>query len=161
VLSVSATTRPPRPGESEGREYYYFLTEEEFERRRRRGEFLEYAEVYGNWYGTLHSEVEQRRAAGQWVLLEIDVQGAATVFEQEPDAISIFLTTPSWEEYERRLRGRRTEEEAAIRRRLEGARRELEYAPRYSYRVVNDDVERTIEEICEILKKEAAHAHAR
>lgn len=153
VLSVSATTRQPRKGEVHGRDYY-FITDEEFQRRLRHGDFVESAEVFGNHYGTLKSEVEGRLAAGQWPVLEIDVQGALAVFQQQPDCISIFLRTPSWEEYERRLRGRKTENEQTIQRRLEGARRELELADRYRYQVVNGDVQLAVREICDILEKE-------
>jgi guanylate kinase len=152
-LSVSATTRAARPGEQDGREYY-FLTPEQFQQMRDQGRFLECAEVFGNWYGTLRSEVTQRRREGKWVILEIDVQGALAVMEQEPDAVSIFLKTPSVEEYERRLRSRKTEDEATIQRRVDGARRELALAGRYRYQVINDRVERAVEEICSILKKQ-------
>lgn len=159
VLAVSATTRPARPGERDGREYY-FLTPERFQRMREDGEFLECAEVFGNWYGTLRSEVAGRQLEGKWVLLEIDVQGALAVMEQQPDAVSLFLKTPSTEQYERRLRGRKTEDEQTIAKRLEGAQRELALAPRYRYQVVNDRVERAVEEICNILKHEEGSCRA-
>lgn len=151
-LAVSATTRAPRQGEHDGQEYY-FLTQEQFHQMRDEGRFLECAEVFGNWYGTLRSEVDRRRSEGKWVILEIDVQGALAVLEQEPEAISIFLRTPSAEEYERRLRNRQTEDEATIQRRLDGARRELALADHYRYQVVNDQVSRAVEEICGILKR--------
>lgn len=159
VLAVSATTRPARPGERDGREYY-FLTPQRFQRMREDGEFLECAEVFGNWYGTLRSEVVGRQLEGKWVLLEIDVQGALAVMEQQPDAISLFLKTPSAEQYERRLRGRKTEDEQTIAKRLEGAQRELALAPRYRYQIVNDRVERAVEEICNILKHEEGGCRA-
>jgi guanylate kinase len=159
ALSISATTRAARPGEQDGREYY-FMTPERFERLRQENRFLECADVFGNWYGTLRSEVDDRRRRGQWVVLEIDVQGALSVMEQEPQAISIFLKTPSAEEYERRLRGRKTEDEATIAKRLDGARRELALAERYRFQVINDRVERAVEEICNILKQQEGNTRA-
>lgn len=150
--SVSATTRSPRPGEVDGQDYY-FLSPEEFARRRAAGEFLECFEVFGRgyWYGTLRSEVTPRLAAGEWVLLEIDVEGALTVLESYPEAVTIFVAPETIEELERRLRGRGTESPAAIERRLEVARRELTFADRYRYRVTNDTVEDAIEQIVTIL----------
>ncbi len=150
--SVSATTRPPRPGERDGVDYH-FLTEEEFNRRRQRGEFLECFEVFGRgyWYGTLWSEVTPSLEAGRWVLLEIDVQGAVAVMERYPQAITIFIRPSSLEELERRLRGRGTESEEAVQRRLGQARRELALADRYDYQVINDDVDQAVREICHIL----------
>ena len=155
VKSISATTRPPRAGEVNGREYH-FLSPEEFAARRDRGEFLEYAEVHGRgcWYGTLRSEIERARAAGAWSLLEIDVQGAMNVVEQYQDAVTIFLTTPSDDVYERRLRARGTEPEEVIQRRLQTARDELKMAPRYRYRIENSDLNRAVREISEILRNE-------
>jgi guanylate kinase len=155
-LSVSATTRPPRAGERDGVEYH-FLTPQEFAARRQRDEFLESCEVFGrgHWYGTLRSEVEPRLAAGKWVVLEIDVHGAEQVLARVPGAISIFVRPQSLEELERRLRGRGTESEEAIARRLEVARRELSFAERYQHQVVNDQLDRAAEEICELLERAA------
>lgn len=152
VKSVSATTRPPRKNEVEG-ENYYFLTPDEFARRRQRGDFLECAEVHGtgNWYGTLKSEVERARRLGGWALLEIDVQGALQITRQHPQALSIFLKTSSEAEYERRLRARGTDAEEIIQRRLSNARNELEHAAQYRYQVVNDDLDRAVEEIVNII----------
>lgn len=152
VASVSAATRPPRPGEVNGVDYH-FLTPEEFERRRRRGEFLECFRVFGgdDWYGTLRSEVTPSLENGKWVVLEIDVQGASAVSGSYPDAITIFVAPGSLEELERRLRGRGTESEQAIRRRLQRAQKELAFADRYQYQVVNDDVDHAVREICDIL----------
>ncbi|MGD9721073.1 MAG: guanylate kinase [Pirellulales bacterium] len=151
--SVSATTRPPRPGEQDGVDYY-FLSAEEFARRRAAGEFLECCEVFGHghWYGTLESEVSPSLHAGQSVVLEIDVQGARAVIAKYPDAITIFVRPQSLQELERRLRGRGTDSEQAIARRLEVARRELDSAGQYQYQVVNDDVDRAAQEIYEILR---------
>jgi len=156
VLSVSATTRPPRPGEVDGVDYH-FLSAEEFDRRRRRGEFLECFQVFGkdHWYGTLNSAVSPVLEEGKWVILEIDVQGALSVIERYPDAITVFLRPDSLEELEKRLRGRKTESEEAIAGRLERARHEWPLADRYRYEVINDDVGRAVHEICDILRAEA------
>ncbi len=152
VLSVSATTRPALPGERDGREYH-FLTDEEFARRRDCGDFLECFEVFskGYWYGTLHREVVTSLEEGKWVLLEIDVEGAQVVLRQYPDATTIFLSPGTMEELERRLRGRGTEPEETICRRLEVARREMAFAETYRYQVVNDSVDRAVRDICDIL----------
>jgi guanylate kinase len=139
-VSVSATTRAPRPGEIDG-VHYHFWTRERFEAARRAGEFLESAEVHGQLYGTLRREVEGPREQGKAVILVIDVQGAEQVRRQCPDSILVFLRTSSWEEYERRLRQRGTEDEAAISRRLATARRELERKGEYTYEVINDDLD--------------------
>ncbi len=153
-LSVSATTRPPRPGETDGVDYY-FLSPEEFAGRRDAGEFLESCEVFGQgcWYGTLLSEVTPSPNDQKWVILDIDVEGAEKVLGQFPDVLTIFLRPSSDAELERRLRSRGTEPEIAIQRRLEVARRELARADQYQYQVINDTVDRAIERITEILNK--------
>jgi len=152
VLSVSATTRPPRPGERDGVDYH-FLTELQFGNRRDAGDFLEWKEVFGqgHLYGTLRSETESGLASGKWVVLEIDVQGAAAVLEQRADAITIFLHPGSMEELERRLRHRGTESEDSIQRRLDVARREMGRREMYRYEVINDTVDHAVREICDIL----------
>jgi guanylate kinase len=152
MKAISATTRPMRVGEVEGRSYY-FLSQEEFDHRRENGEFLECAEVHhsGYWYGTLKSELERARKAGAWSFLEIDVQGALAVKREYPQAVSVFLVVPSVEGYERRLRARGTESEEVIQRRLKTAEEELKLADRYDFRVVNDDLDRAVEEIAQIL----------
>jgi guanylate kinase len=152
VLSVSATTRPPRPTEQNGVDYH-FLTLEQFEQRRQLGEFLECKEVFklGHWYGTLRSEVTTGLNAGKWVILEIDVEGALAAIEHFPKAITIFLHSGSLEELESRLRGRKTESEESIQRRLAVAKKELKQIDRYRHEVVNDDVEQAVRDICEIL----------
>lgn len=157
VASVSATTRSPRPGEVDGRDYH-FLSPEEFARRRQAGEFLECCEVFGRgyWYGTLKSEVTPRLAEGKWVVLEIDVHGALAVLQQYPTALTIFIAPDSAEELERRLRGRKTDSEEAIQRRLEVARREIAQADQYQHRVVNRTVDEAVREICRILKDAGA-----
>jgi guanylate kinase len=151
--SVSATTRPARPGEQDGVDYY-FLAGDEFARRRSRGEFLECCEVFGggHWYGTLDSEVSPSLREGKSIVLEIDVQGMLAVLKVHPDAITIFVHPSSLEELERRLRGRGTETDESIARRLEVARRELSCADRYQYQVTNDDVDHAVQEISDILR---------
>jgi guanylate kinase len=151
-LSVSVTTRPPRPGEQDGK-HYHFWNRERFQQEVSAGAFLEWAEVYGNYYGTLTSEVEPYRRRGLAVLLEIDVKGWEQVKCRCPDAVAIFLRTSSLDVYERRLRQRKTESEAAIQRRLEGVRAELARAPEYDYQVVNDDLEAAVEQVRNIVRK--------
>lgn len=162
MKSVSATTRPPRATEIDKQDYY-FLTDEEFKRRQDDGEFLEWAEVFrsGHLYGTLKSELDRAHEAGAWAFLEIDVQGALEVMKQYPAAITIFLKTPSEAEYEQRLRHRGTESDEVINRRLQTAREELKSAGKYRYQVVNDDLDRAVAEICEILKSQETGLHAR
>ncbi len=153
-LSISATTRSPRPGEQNGVDYH-FLSSGEFERRRRAGEFLESFEVFGrgHWYGTLWDEVRPSRGDQKWVILDIDVDGAAKVCSQYPDLPTIFLRPSSEQELERRLRARGTESEEAIQRRLEVARREVARADQYKFQVVNETVEQAVNQITEILTK--------
>ena len=153
-LSVSATTRHPRPGERDGIDYF-FLSPEEFARRRQAGDFLECCEVFGrgHWYGTLLSEVRPSPGDQKWVILDIDVDGAEKVRSQLPDVPTIFLRPSSDAELERRLRARVTESEPAIQRRLEVARRDLARADQYKFQVVNDTVDRAVDEISQILKK--------
>jgi guanylate kinase len=139
-LSVSATTRPPRPGEQEGVDYY-FWDPGRFRREVDAGAFLEWAKVHGHCYGTLRREVDDYRNRGAGVILDIDVQGAEQVRRRCPDHVSVFLEAPSAAAYEERLRQRGTESEAAIQKRLAAARGELARAGEYHYRVVNDDVD--------------------
>jgi guanylate kinase len=155
VRSVSATTRPPRIGEIDGTDYH-FLSPEEFKLRQQRGDFLESFEVFGkgHWYGTLKSEVSTGLTAGKWVVLEIDVQGAQAVMREFPDAVTIFLRPSSRDELERRLRGRGTETEEAIRQRLARADRELAAAGCYRYQVINDQLDHAVRDICGILTSE-------
>jgi guanylate kinase len=153
--SVSATTRPPRPGEIDGRDYH-FLTADEFFKRQKRGDFVECFQVFGHtyWYGTLRSEVTAGLNAGNWVILEIDVHGAMAVVEQYADAITIFLRPSSPAELERRLRGRGTETEEAVARRLAQADAELALAKNYKFQVINDNLDLAVQEICEILTQD-------
>lgn len=150
-LSVSATTRQPRPGEIEGVHYHYW-TRPRFEAEVAAGAFLEHAEVFGNLYGTPRIEVEPFRARGVGVILDIDVQGAAQVRARCPEAVAIFLRTSSMETYEQRLRARGTESAEAIERRLQGARRELEHAGSYHYQVINDELEVAVAELRRIVR---------
>lgn len=155
VRSVSATTRPPRPDETADVDYH-FLTNGDFESHRQRGDFVECFEVFGQtyWYGTLWSEVTSGLNAGKWVVLEIDVQGALAVVERFPDAITIFLRPSSRAELERRLRGRGTETEQAICRRLAQADHEMALAGRYRYQVINDDMDQAVRDVSDILTRE-------
>ncbi len=151
-LSVSATTRAPRPEERDGVDYH-FLARNEFSRKRKADDFLEWKEVFGrgDFYGTLREETTSGLASGNWVILEIDVEGTLAVIEQNLEAITIFVDPGSMEELERRLRNRGTETEESTKRRLEVASREMAMSSRYRYRVVNDAVDRTAQEICDIL----------
>ncbi len=155
---VSATTRPARPGEVDG-VAYYFMTPEDFEAARQANQFLETAEVHGAgyWYGTLKSEVDRAFQQNAWAFLEIDVEGAIAAMEVYPDAITVFLTLPSIEEYERRLRGRRSESEAMLKKRLQTALKEVEYADRYRHVVVNDDLDAAVKEISQILESSCSN----
>ena len=161
VKSVSATTRPPRPTEIHGDDYW-FLTDAEFREKLQNGEFLEHAEVFssGYLYGTLRSELDRAREQNGWAFLEIDVQGALKVMQQYPNAVTIFLCTPSPGEFERRLRARGTESEEVIQRRLATAEKELQLSDRYKYVVVNDQLETAVSEICVILKAEEMSRNA-
>jgi guanylate kinase len=150
VLSVSATTRAPRPGEREGFEYY-FVSRDEFERGRDAGELLEWADVYGELYGTPREPLKRALAAGKGVLLEIDVQGARSVKRAMPDALLIFVAPPSSEALEARLRARASESPDALKRRLDTALEELKAANEFDVTVVNDDLDRAIEELDRIL----------
>ena len=160
-LSVSATTRQPRPGEVDGKDYH-FLTREQFLARRDRQDFLEWKEVFGrgDYYGTLCATVTAGMNAGKWVVLEIDVEGAMTVIESHPDAITIFLHPGSTAELERRLRERGTDSDDSIARRLEVARHEITFRDRYKYDVQNDSVELVVQKVCSILNNHAATATA-
>jgi guanylate kinase len=152
VRSVSVTTRPPRCDETDG-VAYHFVTNDEFQLLRQGGEFLECCEVFGqaHWYGTLRSEVTSGLSRGKWVVLEIDVQGAMEAMRQYADVITVFLRPGTTAELERRLRGRGTETEESVRRRLAQAERELALADRYQYQVINDDMDQAVRDINEIL----------
>jgi guanylate kinase len=148
-LAVSATTRPRRPGEEDGRDYW-FLSEDEFDRRLAAGEFLEWVELpWGEGYrsGTLWSELDRIAAEGHSPLLEIETTGALAVTERVPDAVTIFVTAPSREELEKRLRSRATESEGEIDERLDVAERQLALEPKFRHTIVNDDFDRALNEL--------------
>ena len=152
-LSVSCTTRQKRPGEEQGVNYFY-LTRDEFMKAVDAGEFLEWAEFSGNCYGTNKKFVQQGLDNDEDILLEIDTQGALQVKEKMDNAILIFILPPSLEELERRLRGRGTETEDAIQKRLNTVKSEMENAKHFHYQVVNDEVDRAVSEIEKIIKNE-------
>jgi len=151
-LSVSATTRPPRPGEINGREYF-FLSNEEFKCRRDAGDFLECKEVFGRgyWYGTLRNEVSAGLNEGKWVILEIDVQGALAVLRSMSHAITIFVHPGSMSELEKRLRNRGTESAEAIQRRLDVAAEELALRHHYTHEIINQEIQNTVQQLCKLL----------
>jgi guanylate kinase len=153
-LSVSATTRQPRPGESDGI-HYHFLSADEFEKKRCAGEFLECFEVFGKntWYGTLRQTVEDGLAVGDWIVLEIDVKGAKAVKEQFPDAVLMFIEPKNIDVLKERLRGRGTETEEAMQRRLATALEELRHADEFEYRIVNDQLDTATAEFIKVLRK--------
>jgi guanylate kinase len=157
-IAVSATTRPLRPGEAEGREYY-FLSEDEFDRRVQQGEFLEHVVyVSGQRYGTLNSEVDRIIHVGHSCILELETQGARAVEEMRPDTVSVFIAAPSFAELERRLRDRATESAGEIGERLELARRQMDEADAFDYVVLNDDVERAAAELGRLVDAEIGAA---
>lgn len=152
-LSVSATTRQPRPGEEHGKQYY-FISKEEFEEMIRTGQMLEHAQYVGNYYGTPRGPVEQWREQGRDVVLEIEVQGGQQVKRLCPDCVSVFLMPPSMEVLEKRLRGRGTEEDAVVQKRLAAAREEIPCAKGYDYIVYNDRLEDAVADVQAILRAE-------
>jgi guanylate kinase len=154
-LSTSATTRQPREGEVEGRDYH-FLTPEEFADRADANEFLEHAAYSGNRYGTLRSEVERRLAEGRSVMLEIEVQGARQVRAAMPEAVLVFIAPPSEEALRERLEGRGTDSPDAIDERLRTAELELAAQQEFKHVVVNDDVGTAAEELERIVRSELA-----
>jgi guanylate kinase len=139
-LSISATTRSPRGAEVDGKDYY-FVSRHEFEQKIQAGELLEWAEYAGNYYGTPRSAVKERIDRGQWVILEIELEGARQVLKSFPDALSIFILPPSVDELERRIRGRGQDLEDAIARRLQRAKTEIAAAGEFQIQIVNDDLE--------------------
>lgn len=146
-FSVSATSRAPREGEVNGKNYY-FITPEEFRRHVEAGDFIEWEEVYkGTCYGTLSSEVERVLAEGRNLVLDIDVKGGINVKKMFPQALSIFIEPPSVEALEARLRARATDSDEVIRRRLEKADYELSFAPQYDRKVVNDNLDEAVESV--------------
>ena len=153
TFSVSYTTRPPRGQEVDG-EAYHFISREEFETRISRDEFLEHADVFGNFYGTHQSALESAREQGLDLVLDIDVQGAAQLKKRIPDAVSIFVLAPSRQVLEQRLRSRGQDSEAVVRRRLADAAREIRKYDRYDYVLVNEEVEPAVETLKSIVRAE-------
>jgi len=154
-LAVSATTRPRRPTEEDGRDYY-FLSDEEFDRRLEAGDFLEWVELpWGEGYrsGTLWSELDRIRDQGKAPLLELEPNGALAVKGRVPDAVLFFIHAPDFEELERRLRERATESAGEIEERLALSRRQLDQAEQCDYLIVNDEVERAAEELAGIVRR--------
>jgi guanylate kinase len=161
ALAVSATTRERREGEEDGREYW-FISDEEFDEKLRSGEFLEYVEFpWGQRSGTLRSEIARIQDVGKIPLLDLEPMGALEVKNTVPGAVTIFVEAPSFEENERRLRARATESEGEIEERLDLARGQLDQADEFDYNVVNDDVDRALVELEEIVKKELSASMSR
>ena len=157
-FSVSYTTRGPRGAERDGVDYH-FVTRDEFQEKIRKGEFLEWAEVHGNLYGTSKVETERIRAGGQDILLDVDVQGADQVRKAEPEAVTMFVMPPSFQVLEERLRGRKQDSPEVIEGRLAGARREIDRYRDYHYVLVNDGIEETAELLKSIVLAERARPH--
>ncbi len=153
-LSVSATTREPRPGEENGVQYF-FVSREEFDKMVAEDGFMEHATYCNNSYGTPKKAVEEKLAAGYNVFLEIEVKGALNIIEKYPDCVSIFILPPSFETLEKRLRLRNTETEEQIRNRLETAMREIKLSEVYDYSVINDDISKAVEDVLAIVRKES------
>ncbi|MEE2829500.1 MAG: guanylate kinase [Myxococcota bacterium] len=156
-FSVSCTTRSMRPGEREGIDYF-FVEEKEFRRRLEAGEFLEHATVHGNLYGTILSHVMERVGEGAVLLLDIDVQGAVQVRAAEVDAFYLFVLPPSFAELEARLRGRGTDSEEVITRRLSVARSEMDQADLFDHQLVNDDLDRASRELVTVIQERRSKA---
>jgi guanylate kinase len=152
VFSVSATTRPARPGERNG-VHYVFIPRTRFAAMRERGEFLEWAEVYGNFYGTPRALVEQALATGRDVIAELDIQGAQSVKRSKPDAVLIFIEPPSFEDLVLRLRGRGTDDPETISKRVRAAYQEVKNKGQYDHIVVNDRVDDAVEQLVRILEQ--------
>ena len=153
VFSVSATTRAPRPGEIDG-VHYHFVTNEQYDQLVAENAFVEYANVHGNRYGTLRSEVYERLERGENVVLDIDVQGALNVIASEKEKVSIFILPPSMQELRSRLTGRGTETQEAVERRLHNAVWEISQKDKYQYKVINDDLESCLHTLQAIIEAE-------
>ena len=153
TLSVSSTTRSPRPGEIDGVNYN-FLNPEQFKSAIENGEFLEWAIYNNNYYGTKKSAVDSALNNGKSIILEIEIQGAIQIMEKCPEAVFIFILPPSYEELEKRLRGRNTEDEQTIQNRLKITQKELEVGKKFKYSVVNDNIQNAVSKITEIINKE-------
>jgi guanylate kinase len=150
-LSISATTRNPRDGEIDGKDYF-FLSKEEFKNKIDNDEFYEYAEVHGNYYGTLKKTVEENLDKGLNVILEIDVQGALIAKEKKKDAVLVFFRTKDMDILEKRLRDRKTDSEEVIQTRLQNAETELKYEDKYNYTIINENLDDSIQELIDIIE---------
>lgn len=151
-LAISVTTRSMRDGEVDGKDYY-FISKEEFENKIKNDELFEYANVHGNYYGTLNSEIEKRLESGQDVILEIDVQGGIIAKNKRQDSILVFFKAPNLEILEQRLRGRNTDSEDVIQKRLVNAIEELKYEEKYDRVIINYEIDKSIEELIDIIQK--------
>ena len=152
LFSISATTRSRRSGEKEGKDYF-FLTKEEFAERVKKGDLVEWEEIYGDHYGTLRSEVEKALRSGRVMMFDVDVKGALSIKKNFPEAVLIFIKPPSVDALKERLVKRKTEDERALRRRLERASMELEQGKHFDYQVVNEDLRKAIEAVDGIIRK--------
>ncbi len=157
VFSVSATTRPKRPGEVDGRDYY-FLSEKEFKRRVAAGEFVEWEEVYGYYYGTLKEEVDRPLRAGKSVVFDVDVKGGLSIKRRYPESVLIFVAPPSVEALKERLVRRRTENDATLQKRLDRVPMEMEQGALFDYQVVNDVLEDAITAVHKIVEQHLTKA---
>ncbi len=155
ILSISCTTRTPRGEEKEGKDYY-FISDSDFQSKIKTGDFLEWAEVHGKYYGTPRKYLEENLEKGVDVLMVIDVQGALSVKRFFPQGVYIFLVPPSWDALENRLKARASDDAGAVKRRLANARKELSYLSHYDYLVVNDNLDKAVEDVGAILRAEHA-----
>jgi guanylate kinase len=152
TFSVSATTRSRREGESEGKDYF-FLTKDEFKRRVVAGEFVEWEEIYGDYYGTLRKEVDRALLGGQHIVFDVDVKGGVSIKREYPETLVVFIQLPSVGALRERLQHRHTEDEATIARRMERVPMEMEIGKQFEHQVVNDDLSRAIDEVQTIVKQ--------
>lgn len=161
IFSVSATTRRIRKGEMNGKDYF-FLTKDEFQTRVKKGDLVEWEEIYGNYYGTLRSEIDRALSGGKVMLFDVDVKGALSIKTQYPEALLIFIKPPDFETLKDRLTNRRTEDDGALKRRLERVPMELSLGEKFDHQVVNDDLQRAIAEVDSIIRKhtELASIHS-
>ncbi|CAD7779909.1 Guanylate kinase [Candidatus Methanoperedenaceae archaeon GB50] len=159
-FSISYTTRLPRPGEVNG-QHYFFVSEKEFKKSIAKGEMLEWAKVYGHYYGTPLTFVQEKIAAGKDIVLDIDIQGAQAVKKKMPEAILIFLIPPSWNELQRRITSRSSDSPEEIKKRLEAAKKEILAAREFDYIVINDVLEDALKELVSIIQATKARANKR
>jgi len=159
-FSISYTTRLPRPGEVNG-QHYFFVSEREFKKSIAKGEMLEWAKVYGHYYGTPLTFVQEKIAAGKDIVLDIDIQGAQAVKKKMPEAILIFLIPPSWNELQRRITSRSSDSPEEIKKRLEAAKKEILAAREFDYIVINDVLEDALKELVSIIQATKARANKR